>query len=796
MCIFAFYFGFNMDRVKALSVVILLVLCCFQTQGQVQDSVDVTDYDITLDLSTGAPFHGDAVLTLQLLRPCATVSLDLIGVVDSVELAGTRLSTTSLAALPTSGIAVLQPFTIHVWYSCQGYVESGGWGGMHFDNDMSYNLGVGFNADPHVMGRAFFPCRDNFTDKATYTFHVRTRAGWTAECGGMLQSRTTNDDGTESSVWHIAQPTPTYLVSVSQAAWKRIYDTIPSLYGNYPATYGYLSPTANRVQQVFAELDSVVPMFERCFGPYRWGRIGYIATNRGSMEHVNNIGLAKQAMSSISEAGQSTIAHELGHAWFGNLITCSSESDMWINEGGASFTSEVAMEAVNGRAASDDYYQRNLENVLRTTHHTDGSYRALSPMPHNYTYGSTTYDKGWMVWHSLRGYLGEEVFYNAIQHLMDVCAFGNIDSYSLRDSLSLYTGVDLTDFFDFHVFSPGFVDYNLEYVGNLTSCGGDNRFHIRQQSVGTSQSPASHRIPMTVYFYNDDSGTPTLDSVKHWITFDGSENHFSLGGFSSIGFDPVFCVLDRDCEISDAAIVDGTLLEGYGVRQTLSQVHMRVRSEDSVHSYPKYFYVEHHMAPAMDEMPEGVVRQAGRYWVLRGTWTPEDHVAGFFRFIRTGSSSNYPNLDYGFYNMAATADSLALFYRPNSDTPWMLCSHVREGNTNEGWMVAENIEQGEYTLAVVDFERLAIDSPDPVMRDLKQEINLFPNPLGKGQPLTIDIDTNIPFTVRIVDSEGRLVWQRDDCRSGQNLDPKLPKGSYIVQIENKTISLQSKLIQL
>ena len=758
-----------MKGMKILCVVILLVLCGYGAQGQVADSVDVLDYDIFVDLSAGKPFAGEAVVTMNLLRPCANISLRLAGTADSVEVNGTRLASPTLSALPTSGIAVGQSFDVHVWYHCNGYVESGGWGGMHFDSDMSYNLGVGFDADPHVMGRAFFPCRDNFTDKATYTLRVKAKTGWTAECGGMLQSRILNADSTESSVWRIAQQTPTYLVSVSQAAWKRIYDSIPSLYDTYPATYGYLHYDSTRVRQAFAELDSVVPMFERCFGPYRWGRIGYIATNKGSMEHVNNIGLAKQAIS-LAEAGQSTIAHELGHAWFGNLVTCETEEDMWINEGGASFTSEVAMEAVKGREASDDYYQRTLEEVLRTTHVTDAGYRPLSPMPHDYTYGSTVYKKGWMVWHSLRGYLGEEVFYSALQRLMNSCAFGNIDSYRLRDSLSLYTGVDLTDFFDFHVFSPGFVDYHVDLIP-----GDHPAVNIRQQTVGTTATPRGSMVPVTIFGTDGTTmkgyfqeGTSTLD----------------------VQYDVAFCVLDYNCEFSDAATLGILDLTDYAGLQTLPTEHMKVRMDHNIRS--QKFYAEHHMAPAMGEMPEGVVRRANRYWMLRGTWTENDSLKGYFRFVRgAASSSSYPNLDRGFYTKAATADSLGLFYRANGSDSWHLVSRTREGDANEGWMVAQNILPGEYTLAVVDFENLSIDTPHPSFNT-----TLFPNPLSKGQPLTIEVGTEMPFTVTIVDTDGRTVWHRDGCHNGQKLDLQLPKGTYIVTIENKQISIQSKLIQL
>ena len=669
-------------------------------------------------------------------------------------------------------------------------MESYGFGGMHMDNNVSYNLGVGFETDPHVIGRAFFPCRDNFHDKATYTLRMKTRTGWTSECGGIRQSVDTDSAGCEHSVWRIDHPTPTYLVSVSQSNWTRIYDTIHSTYGDYPLTLGYRNRSETNVRRAFAELDSVVPMFERCFGPYRWERIGYIATEKGSMEHVNNIALDQRFIASMGEPAQPTIAHELGHAWFGNLVTCETEEDMWINEGGASFTSEVAMEAVHNRAWSDDYYQRNLESVLRTTHITDNGYRALTPMPHNYTYGSTVYNKGWMVWHSLRGYLGDSLFYASLNRLMERCAFGNIDSYRLRDSLSLYTGVDLTDFFNFHVFNPGFVDYHVDYLGDFL-CDEGFTFTISQQSYGTTQSLASHRVPITIYYYNDDNA---LDSIKHWVEFTGTDTIISLGGWSDCypGIFPVFCVLDRDYEFSDAATLGMLELTNYVGLQTLPIEHLRIRMDRTIRTQP--LYAEHHMAPALGEMPGGVMRRANRYWMLRGNWNESDSLEGYFRFVRGAySSSSYPNLDRGFYTDAATVDSLGLFYRANSWDSWRLVSRTHEGDGNEGWMVAETILPGEYTLAVVDFEHLAINTHHA---SRITQPNLFPNPLGKGQPLTIEIDTEEPFSVTIIDTDGRTVWHHNGCRNGQSLNPQLPKGTYIVKIENKQISIQSKLIQL
>ena len=120
----------------------------------------------------------------------------------------------------------------------------------------------------------------------------------------------------------------------------------------------------------------------------------------------------------------------------------------------------------------------------------------------------------------------------------------------------------------------------------------------------------------------------------------------------------------------------------------------------------------------------------------------------------------------------------------------MLVSRNHTGDANEGWMGGRGLLPGEYTLAVVDFEHLAISHPTPV------EVQLFPNPLSQGQPLTVEVDSPEPFTVSIFDAGGRQVWQKEGCRSGEKINPRLAKGTYFVRIENNFISLQSKLIQL
>ena len=771
-----------MTGIKRILTLFTMLLCCGAMQAQIADTVDVQHYDITLDLSNGTPFHGKAVLTMQLVQPCNEIALDLYGTVDSMFIDGQRLSGTNIRHIATAGIAAGQAFTLTIHYRGSGYVENYGFGGIHFDNDMTYNLGAAFGDPLHSIGSAVFPCRDNYNDKATYTLRIKARHGWSAECSGMLQSRTVDADGCELSIWNIEHPVCTYLVGIGQADFHRINTTA----GGIPVTIGYTTQDSAVTANVYALLDAVVPKFEQCFGPYRWGRIGYIGTALGSMEHVNNIALARQAMASITQAGQSTIAHELGHAWFGNLVTCETEGDMWINEGGATFTSEVAREATHGRGASDATYQQNLDNVLRTAHHDDGAYRPLHNMPHAYTYGTTTYEKGGLVWHSLRGYLGDSLFYSTIRTLMDRCAFTSIDAYRLRDSLSAYSGVDLTGFFDFHVFSPGFNDYSVSF-----GFGSDIvRGCIQQNSVGTDNLMRQNRVPVT-FFCKDGR------RHKEWFSFSGTDTIVDC----VLPFESAFCVLDLDCEISDAATVDSVDVTGISGTIPADMAFFAIRGASA--QYHGRYYVEHHYArPSNIDTTTGVIRPSNRYWVVRSRARYNQDLSGRFRYIRDGySDSEYPHLDEGFYKKQATLDSIVLLWREFNQESWTVVSKKHIGTANDGYFVFDNLLTGEYTLAVVDTNLITVN-PYPLSIPTSQQsstdhrINLFPNPIHNGDSFSVEAPTSEPYSVTVIDASGRQAWYRDGCHSGERMAPRLAPGTYTVKIENNNISLTAKIIVL
>ncbi len=89
---------------------------------------------------------------------------------------------------------------VRVYYHGIPVKDPSGWGGFYFSNDsvFAFNLGVGMQDDPHNYGRVWYPCLDDFIDRATYDFHIRVKSQNQAICNGTLQAVTQHPDGSKT----------------------------------------------------------------------------------------------------------------------------------------------------------------------------------------------------------------------------------------------------------------------------------------------------------------------------------------------------------------------------------------------------------------------------------------------------------------------------------------------------------------------------------------------------------------------------------------------------------------------
>lgn len=758
------------------------------SQSPESDSVDVRRYSLNLDLGHSQPKHLDAqaLIHLKITRPCSSVDFDLI--CDSVTAVVMGESATPVAytydrsnakltVQLLGNIAVGEDFEIDVAYVSSGYVEGYGWGGLHFDNDIYYNLGVAFDDYPHNYGRAWFPCRDNFYDKASYDITVTTKPGWRTICSGLKLTEVYNADNSVTSTWILEQETPTYLVSVAAANWHVIERDYQGVYDEYPAIIAFTTHDSTHVYEAYDILEDVIPMYERCFGPYRWDRVGYVATPKGSMEHVQNIGLVSVCMADKAQnACQMTICHELAHAWFGNLVTCATAQDMWFNEGGASFCEEIAAEAAYGKGAADDYYQDMLSKVLLSAHIDDNGYRSLSGMDEHYTYGTTTYKQGAMMWHSLRGYLGDSLFYSCVQQLFDKKAFGNVSAEQVRDSLSLYSGIDLTEFFNFHVFRPGFVDYSVD---QFEVAGNNATITIRQLLRGTDQYARANRVPIT-FFSADRQREDRL------MVFDDSVAAETF----YLQFSPAYAVVDFCHALSDACTDDTAALMSKGLR-SLDHSYCKINVGQATSDASAWVHVGHHFARPEGDLPEGMVRISNRYWQVTGLVPWDGDVQGRFLYNQgANNASGAAFIDYGFYDKKATIDSLCLVYRPNVQSPWQVVSRKRTSSSTitSGYFTAR-LFPGQYALAVIDSNIVSIPEIEQ-----PQSLTIRPNPASSSQFELNWTSATQPFDITIFDATGKVVFRQAKVANTAKIRHHLAAGMYVVVAQNGNKVARAKLV--
>jgi len=232
-----------------LSIASLLVFIPFFLLSQeVGDTIHVSHYDIHLtDINpTQQTITGWSEATVvSKLDNINAFSLELKALsVDSVrvnnEIAPFAKSGELVRIELPNTINVNEEVSVEIWYHGKPFHES--WGGFHWNGDYAFNLGVGFESIPHNLGKTWFPCVDDFTDRATYDFYVTVDTSKKAVCGGLLQDVTDNGDGTSTWHWRLAHAIPTYLASVAVGNYVLVEDEFYGIEDTIPITF-YVRPS-------------------------------------------------------------------------------------------------------------------------------------------------------------------------------------------------------------------------------------------------------------------------------------------------------------------------------------------------------------------------------------------------------------------------------------------------------------------------------------------------------------------------------------------------------------------------
>lgn len=757
------------------------------------DTIDVLNYNIYLDVTDFGNQTLKGICTIDfvvLQNSVSTISLDLLQLtVDSIKSAGMLLSygyndTLLIANLPAT-LLNSDTSSLTVFYHGSPQGDPSNWGGWYWQGNYSYNLGVGFGANPHNYGRVWHPCLDNFVERATYDFSILTSNSKTAYANGLKLSEQIVGTDSLLTKWRINSPIPTYLACVAVADYTHVVQNYnSSLTGNdIPVYLIARASDTNNMKASFANLHNTVSGFEENYGAYLWEKVGYhlVPFNSGAMEHATSIAYPQYAATG-GLAYETLMAHELSHHWWGNLVTCSTAEDMWINEGMASYSERLFLEHQYGYDQYIDDIRVNHLDVLHHAHISDGGYYAISGVPHNITYGDHSYNKGADVAHTLRGYLGDSLFFIGLQSFLASNIYKDVDATDFMNHLNSINGIDVTDFFTNWIFNPGFPHFNIDSV-NVTPNGSnyDVQVYVKQKLKAAPNYYSN--VPLEITFKAADWTEQTESFVMS-----GQTMNFQF----TLPFYPVLSFLNPNDKISQAVTAENDVITSTGIKNySFPFLRLNVSSiSDST-----YLRMEHHWAspdgfkePTNDFM---YYISTDRYWRIDGIINGTINASP--RFVFDARTSTSGNLDPELFSINGFhEDSLVLLYRASASKNWEVFDDFTfstQGSATDGFARFDlgYLKFGEYTFG---WKKSNVGINE---NNIKSDFEIYPNPTVGIVNIDLASLDGDQFTIQVFDMNGKRLIDLTTVSMQSFIDVSgLPKGNYVLSVLSGSRYVSSK----
>ena len=677
----------------------------------------------------------------------------------------------------STGVQVIFPspltpgnYDLTLFYQGTPKMDASGWGGVYAQGNYFYNLGVGFDSDPHNYGRVWLPCFDNFHER--HTLQLRTNSLIEDRVfGNGVRTEETVDSSQQLrfTQWEMNDPIPSYLMCFAAGPFADFERTYAGETGNVPVQIAVAPGDSVQLAGSFQHLEDAFSCFEYWYGPYQWDKIGYsiVPFNSGAMEHATNIAYMNPAVDGTTNF-EDLMAHELSHHWWGDLATCSTAEDMWLNEGWASFSEYLFFEWVYGKESYTDAVWSDFLLFIQTAHVSEGGYRAISGLPHSLTYGSHVYDKGALMVHNLRTYMGDSLFRVAMRQSLSDFSMTDWSSEVFRDKISQESGLDMTAFFDDWVFQPGFSHFQVDSF--TTEANDQLHIYFTQKLRGADHFHTEVPLEITLI---DNSGNRHLREVM--VSGEKDDQMVSLNGIGAVS--DIWINPNRKLTLAQTADVRTIKTTG---TQSFSNSKMNVQ----VQAVPDSFEmrVEYHYA-----MPDSAAQANPHNYVLTNRyWTIQANIPDSFEGRASIFFDGKGQLDILdaelFAQTSPSEDSILLLYRPGPGYPWLehpdyFLNFLGSKFDKYGGIRIDKLYPGEYTIGKGISGM--VSAPDPAM---EPKIKAYPNPTSDE----LIVESTLPiYAYVLTDMMGKVVVERIGNKSmKERISIKsLPAGTYQLMLQ-------------
>ena len=347
----------------------------------------------------------------------------------------------------------------------------------------------------------WFPCIDDPSDRATSELTVTLPASWTAVAAGERVDRQ-ESAGSVTEHWRMNFPHPAYLTTL--VAGDFAVET--SEWDGIPLTYMARPEFADMLDATFAPTPSVLAFLSETTGlRYPYAKYSQACVDDfpfGGMENISATTVTETALRGerALRDGDATglIAHEAAHQWFGDLLTANSWDHIWLNEGFATYMTQLYFESTKG----DDELRMQWYDSLQGYLAADVGPKRR-PMVYN-TYrdpidlffSGHTYAGGAVRLHYLRFVLGDEKFFAGLRTYVAENQGRGVTTYDLQAAMEKASGQDLKPFFDQWMFGKGYPELNVSW--SYSAKDRAVRVSVAQTQRELAGTPAVFQLPVDI----------------------------------------------------------------------------------------------------------------------------------------------------------------------------------------------------------------------------------------------------------------------------------------------------------
>ena len=523
-------------------------------------SFNVLHYTLDIDFAMTTSYINGASTVLCETREAGLDSMLLhcVGLsVDSVLFSGSKQLSFSLAGgnlyidLDTT-LQLDDTFEVNVFYN--GYPASGYY---WYSSWTQMPETTAYTSTEPSDSRYWFPCFDEPWDKADMGCNINARVplGFVVASNGTLASVDTVGGTHAVYRWQEDYSIATYLMSVAITKYVQILEEyVNSLGDTIPVQHFVYAVDSLVAAFNFAKVPDMMQYLSSIYGEYPFKKYGMAVVHPfwGGMEHQTMTTILRWAATSGWEGG---VVHELGHQWWGDMITCFTWPDIWINEGFATYTEALWYEYEYGFAT----FQADMQSKAYYYFQEDSTQRfpIYDPPPGNLFNWGIIYCKGAWVLNMLRHVMqSDSAFFAIYPDYGEAFKFGNATVDDFRDKAAEHYGASLDWFFQQWIYDQGHPEY--EYGWNSTGLGGGTyEVRIQIQQIQTN-APAVFEMPVDIEIQTA-SGDTTIVVWNDAIYQTFTDTLVLASAPTGVSFDPENWILDEHWEVPFNAVAEREL---------------------------------------------------------------------------------------------------------------------------------------------------------------------------------------------------------------------------------------------